>query len=81
MKFVQDIEKIITDEARTIYVGDKAKFLLGTDKVPDFLRKYIANMRQSAEDFRQNSVREFRESCMRLSDLSENITHLFINSI
>ena len=56
-KFVLDIEKIISDEARTIYVGDKAKYLTGADKLPDFLRKYIASMKQSAEDFRQNSIR------------------------
>ena len=52
-----DIEKIISDETRTIYVGDKAKYLTGADKLPDFLRKYIASMKQSAEDFRQNSIR------------------------
>lgn len=57
MKFVADIQKIISDQARTIYTGDKAKYLTGADKVPDFLRKYIASMRQSAEDFRQNSIR------------------------
>jgi hypothetical protein len=56
-KFVLDIEKIISDETRTIYVGDKAKHLTGADKLPDFLRKYIASMKQSAEDFRQNSIR------------------------
>jgi hypothetical protein len=66
-KFVLDIEKIISDETRTIYVGDKAKYLTGADKLPDFLRKYIASMKQSAEDFRQNSIRELRESCIRLS--------------
>ena len=33
---------------------------MGNDKVPDFLRKYVANMKKSAEDFRQNSIRELR---------------------
>lgn len=49
MKFLEDIEKIIGDEARTIYVGDKAKYINGNDKLPDFLRLYIQNMRKNAE--------------------------------
>ena len=47
MKYVDDIEKVISDESKTIYVGDKAKFLTGNDKIPDFLRTYIANMKKS----------------------------------
>ena len=47
MKYIDEIEKLISDESRTIYVGDKAKFLTGADKIPDFLRVYIANMRKS----------------------------------
>lgn len=57
MKYVEDIEKVISDESRTIYVGDKAKFLTGTDKIPDFLRVYIVNMKKSCEAFRVSCVR------------------------
>jgi hypothetical protein len=49
MKYIEDIEKIISDESRTIYVGDKAKYLTGNDKIPDFLRIYILGMKKSAE--------------------------------
>lgn len=49
MKYIEDIEKIISDESRTIYVGDKAKYLTGNDKIPDFLRTYILGMKKSAE--------------------------------
>jgi golgin subfamily A member 4 len=49
MKFILDIEKLISDESRLIYVGDKAKYITGADKLPDFLRLYIANMKKSAE--------------------------------
>ena len=48
MRYIDDIEKIISDESRTIYVGDKAKYLTGNDKIPDFLRLYIANMKSNA---------------------------------
>lgn len=36
------------EEAQKIYVGDKAKYLTGADKLPDFLRDYIANMKKNA---------------------------------
>lgn len=49
MKFLEDIQKIIGDEARAIYVGDKAKYITGNDKLPDFLRLYIQNMRKNAQ--------------------------------
>ena len=67
IKHIEDIEKIISDESRTIYVGDKAKYLTGNDKIPDFLRLYIATMKKTAEDFRLNSIRELRESCCRFA--------------
>ena len=48
IKFVDDIEKLIADEARTIYSGDKAKYITGNDKLPDFLRTYIYNMKKNS---------------------------------
>lgn len=41
MDWIGDIEKSAILEAQKIYVGDKAKFLTGADKTPDFLRNYI----------------------------------------
>lgn len=73
MKYIEEIEKIISDESRTIYVGDKAKYLTGNDKIPDFLRNYIKNMKKNAEDFRVSCIRDLRESCNKLSDLSKCI--------
>lgn len=50
LKFVEDIEKIISDEARSIYNADKdkVKYITGADKIPDFLRVYNANMKKNA---------------------------------
>ena len=47
VKYIKKKKKLISDESRTIYVGDKAKFLTGNDKIPDFLRVYIVNMKKS----------------------------------
>lgn len=60
MKYIDDIEKIISDEARAIYALDKAKeatYITGADKIPNFLRVYIQGMKKNAEEFRQTSIR------------------------
>ena len=57
IKYIEDIEKMIGEESRTIYVGEKAKYLIGNDKLPDFLRIYISNMKKSARDFLLSSIR------------------------
>lgn len=41
MDWVGEIEKSTSIEVQKIYIGDKAKFLTGTDKLPDFFRSYI----------------------------------------
>ena len=69
------------DEARAIYVGDKAKYITGNDKIPDFLRLYIQNMRKNAEQFRQESIRSLRESCNKLAESINMIADLFYGSI
>ena len=81
MKYIEEIEKIISDESRTIYVGDKAKFLTGNDKIPDFLRVYIANMKSNAEVFRLSCVRELRESCNKFANLSRCLSEQVFSSI
>ena len=40
IEWVTDIEKVIKEEGQKTYTGDKAKYLTGVDKVPDYLRAY-----------------------------------------
>ncbi len=81
MKYLDDIEKIIGDEARAVYTGDKAKYITGNDKLPDFLRAYIGNMRKNAEEFRQESVRKLRESCNKFASSASQIVELFFGAL
>lgn len=78
---IEDIEKVMKEEAQKLYVGDKAKYLTGADKIPDFLRDYIANMKKNAESFRLNSIRDLRASCAHLVELSERITRNVIQGL
>lgn len=60
---------------------DKSKYLNGSDKVPDYLRSYIENMRKNTEEFKTQSIRELRNSCDRLSELSTNISEMMFGAI
>ena len=51
------IEDIVKDECKLIYKGEHEKLLTGNDKIPDYLRDYLANMKANAETFRIQSVR------------------------
>jgi hypothetical protein len=50
-----------------LYIGDKAKYLTGNDKIPDYLRIYLEEMKKNMEDFRISSCRTLRNSCDELS--------------
>jgi golgin subfamily A member 4 len=41
-------------------VGEKAKFLTGADKIPDYLRNYFSVMKEKMAEFKINSIRALR---------------------
>lgn len=67
MEWITDIEKTIIAEAQKLYIGDKAKFLTGADKIPDYLRLYLENMKKKMAEFRISSIRNLRNSCEEIS--------------
>lgn len=66
MEWVLEIEKNVISEAQKIYVGDKSKFLTGADKLPDYLRDYLNNMKKKANEFKIACIRNLRNSCEEL---------------
>jgi len=81
MEWFQDIEKNVREEAQKIYIGTNIKFLTGTDKIPDYLRNYLINMKKQAEDFRISCVRYLRNSCDEVSQFSKEISQMVMESI
>lgn len=48
-----EIEKLAKEECKKIYTGATAKMLSGADGIPDYLKKYLENMKNvTGEDFR-----------------------------
>ena len=76
-----DIEKNVREESQKIYTGPNTKFLTGTDKIPDYLRNYLINMKKQAEDFRISCVRYLRNSCEETSRFSKETSQMVLESL
>ena len=70
---VDDIKKIAIETTQSAYQGDDAKWLVGNDKIPEFLSKYLEKANKEAENFRINCVRYLRTTCIDLVNLCEKI--------
>ena len=70
-EWVDEIEDITKKECQKIYTGEKAKLLTGSDNIPDYLRLYLAKLKDNAENFRIQSARLLRNSCEELGVISE----------
>lgn len=81
MEWFVDIEKNVREEAQKIYVGVNVKFLTGADKIPDYLRTYLINMKKQSEDFRISCVRYLRNSCDEISKFSKEISQTVLESV
>ena len=54
---IGSIEKQSKDICAKLYTGELAKFLVGTDKIPEYLSNFLEGMKRQSEDFRLSSVR------------------------
>lgn len=48
---------MVKEECWKIYTGNNVKFLVGNDKIPDYLRKYLDSMKASCDEFRIDMCR------------------------
>lgn len=60
------IEKQSKELCGKLYTGEIAKYLVGTEKIPEYLTSFMEGMRRQAEDFRIGSVRQLREAANNL---------------
>ena len=64
-----------------MYTGEKAKFLTGADKIPDYLRNYLSAMREKMAEFKINCIRSLRKSCDELSQRSPQISEMIFMTL
>ena len=73
------IEKAVKEECLKIYTGNNVKFLTGTHRIPDYLRKYLENMKTQCEEFRIDMCRQLRNTTIELAELSPKIRDLLLD--
>lgn len=61
---IAQIEKQSKEICAKLYTGDIAKYLVGAEKIPEYLTTFLEGMRRQSEDFRISCVRQLRESCI-----------------
>jgi len=60
-EWIVDIENLVKAEAQKLYTGKYAALLTGADKIPDYLRVYLEQMKRSTEEFRISCCRQLRD--------------------
>ena len=63
------------DVCAKIYHGDNVKYLVGPDKIPEYLTIFIENMRKSGEEFKISMCRDLRASTQRLETLLAEVPY------
>ena len=56
-----------------LYTGELAKYLVGPEKIPEYLTVFMEGMRNQAEGFRIGSVRQLRETALKLVEFCQEI--------
>jgi hypothetical protein len=64
-----NIDQTCRDLVTKLYTGENAKYLVGDQKIPEYLSRFLRNMHKQVEEFKINSVRQLRMSTERLVEL------------
>lgn len=70
---IKQIDSKCKEMCQKLYTGENAKWLVGVDKVPEYLTVFLEQMKRQAEGFRIAQVRQLRTSAQRLVDLSVEV--------
>lgn len=70
---IQQIDSACRELVAKLYTGDNAKYLVGDQKIPEYLTIFLRNMHRQVNDFKINSVRQLRMSNERLVELCQRV--------
>jgi hypothetical protein len=68
-----EIDKTCKDLVTKLYTGDNAKYLVGDEKIPEYLSIFLANMHRQVEEFKINCVRQLRMAGERLITICHEV--------
>ena len=72
-EMVVQIEKQSKELCVKLYTGDNAKYLVGAEKIPEYLTVFLEGMRRQGEDFRLGCVRHLRESAAQIIEICQSV--------
>ena len=78
---ITQIDQMCKDLCQKLYTGDNLKYLVGNDKIPEYLTIFLEKMKKQAEEFKLSQVRQLRTSAQRLQDLCQEIPKCAYNYI
>jgi len=77
---IAQVEKQSKDLVAKLYTGENAKWLVGADKIPEYLSNFLTQMKSQAEGFRIGCVRDLRTASERLLVVCELVPKsVFLN--
>lgn len=69
------------DLCQKLYTGENTKYLVGNDKIPEYLSTFLDRMKRQAEEFKISQVRQLRAAAQRLQDLCVDLPKSTFNFI
>jgi len=78
---IVQIDNTCKDLCQKLYTGDNVKYLVGTDRIPEYLSIFLEKMKKQAEEFKISQVRQLRTSAQRLEDLCSEVPKCLYNYI
>ena len=70
---IMNIDKTCKDLVTKLYTGDNAKHLVGDEKIPEYLTRFLANMHRQVEEFKINCVRQLRMASEKLVEICQKV--------
>jgi|TARA_B110000285_G_scaffold209886_1_gene251264 golgin subfamily A member 4 len=70
---IMNIDKTCRELVTKLYTGDNAKHLVGDEKIPEYLTRFLANMHRQVEEFKINCVRQLRMASEKLVELCQRL--------
>ena len=76
---IDKVDQMCKDLCQKLYTGDNVKYLVGPDKIPEYLSTFLDHMKRQSEEFKISQVRQLRTSAQHLQDLCQEIPRAVFN--
>lgn len=72
---IAKVDQMCKDLCQKLYTGDNLKYLVGVDKIPEYLSVFLEHLKKHAEEFKISMVRQLRVTTARLEALCAEVPY------